>query len=257
MAKTFIALAKTGDILNALPIVHHEFVTTGKKPTLIVARQYSSILERVKYVEPCVFPGDWQDLAGALKMAKQKFCNVACLSTHGRAFAIEHRTSSFVLDQYERANLLPLYDTLPLVISHKPREPFKQPTILYADHSESSPFLAKQELYSLLVESFPSHQIIRLSDIRLPHVVDFVGYYDQADALVTIETMHLHLSAATKTPTFALATDRPSRWNGSAPSKRFAWYARYSEFESRKGELVQSIKDTLSGMPKPEIVVLN
>lgn len=254
----FVAVGcKTGDLLSILPIVHRAFKLTEQEQVVMVSRQYAHVLNRASYVTPTIWNGDWNDLAGALKAAKRAFGSVTCLSTYGRDFAIEHRTSSFVLDQYERAGVLELYDTLPLIIEFKKRRPFDKPTILFADHSESSPFLAKQELYHLLVENFPSHQVLLLSDFRLPHVADFVGWYDEADALVSIETMHLHLSAATNTPTFALATDKPSRWHGSAWSKRFQFYCRYSEFEARKEELIQSIKDTLSGVRKPEIFSVN
>lgn len=255
---TFVlAGSKAGDTFAVLPIIHHFFVTTKSKPTVVVAKQYAHIFERVPYANAVRFDGEWGDLKGALRFAKREFFDVVCLSTYGHGFPIEHRTSSFVLDQYERAGCLHLWDSLPLVIEHKAREPFPRPTILFADHSQSSPFLGKQELDALLRTSFPTHQIIRLSDVRLPHVADFVGWYDQADAIVTVETAHLHLSAATRTPVFALATDKPSRWNGSAQSKRFAVYARYSEFESRKEELIQAMKDTLAGERKPETIILN
>lgn len=258
MSKTFVVVGcKTGDVIASLPIIYHEFLKSGQKPVVVIAKQYSHVLDRVPYAERFVYPGDWTDLAGALRMAKQNFNHVVCLSTYGRGFPIQHRTSSFVLDQYERAGVLPLWDTLPLVLSHSARSPFKTPTILFADHSQSSPFLQKQELDALLRTNFPEHQIIRLSDVLLPHIADFVGWYDQADALVTIETMHLHLSAATKTPTFALATDKPSRWHGSAQSKRFAFYCRYSEFDARKNELIGAMKDALAGVRKPEVICLN
>lgn len=248
---------KTGDVLSALPIIHHAAITTKERPAVMIARQYASILERVPYVTPMIFNGDWQDLKGALRLAKRHSSRVVCLSTYGREFPVEHRTSSFVLDQYDRAGILSLWDKLPLVIEYKPRLPFGRPTILFADHSQSSPFLHKQDLHALLVESFPSHQIIRLSDIKLPHICDFVGWFDQADALVTIETVHLHLSAATTKPVFAWAADKPSKWSGSAWSKRFSFFGRYGEFEERKTEMVEAIKDTLAGIRKPEPMVLN
>lgn len=223
----------------------------------MVAKQYAHILDRVTYVEPDVFDGDWADLKTALVLAKRKYNQVVCLSTYGKNFPIEHRTSSFVLDQHDRAGLLPLYDALPLHIRWEPRKPFLKPTILYADHSQSSPFLYKQKLYQLLKENFPDHQVLLLSDVLLPHFADMIGWYDKADALVTVETAHLHLSSATKTPTFALATDKPSRWHGSPQSKRFQFYCRYGEYDQRKGELIEAMKDTLAGIKKPEIQCLN
>lgn len=260
----FVAVGcKTGDLLSILPIVHHEFKKTGQHQVIMASYKYAPVLNRAPYVTPTIWNGEWNDLSGALKSAKKAFGSVACVSTYGRDFPVEHRTSSFQLDAYDRAGVLHLWDTLPLIINTTKRATSRllfhgsKPTILFADHSESSPFLGKQELYAMLVENFPQHDIMRLSDYRLGHIADFVDWYDHADALVAIETAHLHLSAATKTPIFVLATDRPSRWNGSAPSKRFQFYCRYSEYESRKDELIQSIKDTLSGVPKPEIVVLN
>ena len=254
----FVAVGcKLGDCVNALPLVHHWAITNGEKPTLMVAKQYASILNRVSYVEPLVFDGNWIDLKPALSLAKQKFNHVVCLGVFGKDFPVEHRTTSFMLEPYERMGWLPLYGTLPLVINYTERKPFQKPTILYADHSQSSPFLYKQRLLELLKNNFPKHQVLLLSDVLLPHFADFVGWYDKADALVSVETAHMHLSAATRTPTFALATDKPHKWNGSAWSKRFKFFCRYGEFEQRQEELIEAIKCTLAGIKKPEILCLN
>jgi len=223
----------------------------------MISREYASLLDRVPYVTPFIWEGSWTDLKGALKLAKQKFNEVVSLSVFGTDFPIEHRTSSFMLEPWERAGLLDKWDTLPLVIEHGWARYFEERNILFADHSQSSPFLQKHELYDLLVKTFPDHDIIRLSDHKLKHIADFIGWYDQADALVSIDTSHLHLSAASKTPVFALTTDRPTRWNGSAWSKRFAWHCRYSEFDSRKLEMMQAMKDTLAGARKMEVKILN
>lgn len=260
---TFIALGKVGDVLGTLPIIYNWFVSNHEKPTVMISKEYAHVLDRVPYVTPLVYDGHWTDLQGAYRLAKQQFDQVVCLSTFGQDFAIQHRTSSFQLEAYERAGCLHLWDTLPLVVDRGKlpdilaAHPKLAPTILLADHSQSSPFLQKQELYALLAESFPTHGIIRLSDYRLPHIVDFLSWYDRADALVTIETAHLHLSAATKTPVFALAADKPTKWSGSAWSKRFAFFCRYSEFDGRKTELIETMRDVLGGVKKPTVMALN
>jgi len=253
----FVCLGKQGDCLNALRVAHHWFKTHNQKPAFMVSKQYSGILERVSYVEPVIFDEDWTHLKEALTVAKREFNEVISLATYGRQFPIEHRTSSFALDQFERAGVMPLWDKLPLVINYAERKPFAKPTILLCDHSQSSPFLYKQRLYQLLKENFPKHQVLLLSDVLLPHFADFVGWYDKADALVTIETAHRHLSVATKTPVFALAADKPTKWNGTAWHKRLSFYCRYSEFEQRQDELIQSMKETLAGVKKPEVITLN
>lgn len=256
--RVLIALGKNGDVLSALPIAHHHFVTDKKKPVMIVSKEYAHLLDRVPFVEAEVYPGPWTDLAGALKYAKRKYQKVSVLSTFGANYPVEHRCSSFQLEAYERAGMLKQWGRLKLDGLAR-GEPVKFPksTILFADHSQSSPFLQKDDLFKLLKEQFPKHDILRLSEYRVPHLFDFLDWYEAAQALVTVETSHLHLSAATKTPVFALATDKPSRWNGSAWSKRFAFFCRYSEYDSRKVELIEAIKDALAGKKRAEVVELN
>lgn len=259
--KVFISIGKIGDCISHLPIIYHEFIKSGRKPHVVVSQQYAWIFDRVPFAEVTVFPGDWTDLDGALLFAKQRFSEVVCLSVFGRDFPIHQKTSSFQLEAYERAGVLHLWDKLPMPeIVFKPADSStpSRGAILFADYSESSPFMQANELFLLLQEAFPERVVLRTSQIcKEAHLFDCLAWYAAADALVTIETSHLHLSAATKTPVFALATDRPAKWNGSAWSKRFAFYCRYSEFSTRKQELVDAMRDRLSGRVKPEIVELN
>lgn len=258
MTSCFIALGKCGDIISTLPILHREFVTTKQKPCVVVSKQYAEVLERAPFINPVVYQGDWMDLSGALKFAKQKFDRVTVLSVFGKDFPMEHRTASFQLEAYERAGKLNLWDQLRLQgLSPVPRVKFEAQSILFADHSQSSPFLQKEDLFALLKESFPKHQILRLSSYKLPHFFDFVSWYDAADAVVCVESAHLHLSAATSRPVAALTMDKPSKWNGSAWSKRFSFYCRYSEYPNRKPELVECLLDAMNRKPKPEVVELN
>lgn len=254
----FISLGKIGDIVATLPILHDEYIRTGQKPLVITSQQYVHLFDRVPFVETELHDGDWMDLSGAWLAAKRRFNKVISLAVFGRNFPIQHKTSSFQLEAYERAGLLKQWDSLKLAgLNPGPSMLFTRPTILYADHSESSPFLQKEQLYSLLKESFPNHDIVRLSMTRVKHFFDYVEWYDAAEALVTVDTAHLHLSAATKTPVVALAQDRPHRWHGSAWSKRFAFYCRYHEFDGRRDELVERLRDAMAGKPQPEVVELN
>lgn len=248
---------KTGDLIATLPILNHHFSTTGQKPKVMVAKQYAALFDRVPFATPVVFDGDWQDLKGAMMQAKRMDSEIVCLSTYGRDFPIQHKCSSFQLDCYERAGLLSQWDSLPLPLNAKESTRYKQPTILYADHAESAPFMQKDELYALLKQSFPKHDIVRLSAYKLKHFFDFLPWYNAADALVTIDTAHLHLSAASIKPVATLAADKPSRWKGSAWSKRFCFYCRYSEFMWRKEELVDCLKAAMEKKHGVEIVRLN
>lgn len=235
----------------------------------MVSKQYASILDRVDYCEPVVFPGEWDDLEGALKLAKNNFDKVIVTQTYGRKFPIQHRRSSFQLEAYHRASCLPLWDKLPLVIKRNRKQEQSllgklgtngKRFVLFADHSQSSPFLQKDELFDLVADWLKqqpiARKLVRLSELRLPHLCDFLALYDAADALIAVESAHLHLSKASKTPVLALATDKPSLWHGSCWSNRFAFYARYSEWGNRKQEFLDCLSDALEKKPKPETVVL-
>lgn len=253
--KAFVATSKTGDTIAVLPILLHEFKQTGVKPRVVTSKDYASLFDRVPFVDIDTFPGSWTDLTGALKYAKQRYSEVVNLSVFGQDFPIEQRTSSFQLEPYERAGVLHLWDKLPLELERKPTiGPIPSPLIMFADHSQSSPFIQKEDLLKLLEGSFPNHKIRRFSMQHSEHIFNYLGLYDAADAIVCIDSAHLHLTAATKTPVVALVQDRPHRWHGSAWSKRFCFYGRYGEYEQRKDELIECLRDAIAGKEKPEIV---
>lgn len=258
MSKCYLLGGKNGDIIGVLPILYDEWKRTGIKPTLMVSKEYSGVLHGVDYVTPHIFDGDWQDLNKSIKLAKRQFDSVIPLQTYGRNFPIQKRHSSFQLDAWDRAGCLDKWDTLPLAVESKTAQMFwKEFTILFADHSQSSPFLEKEELYRLLRESFESANIIRLSEIKTKNFCDFISFYNGADILVSVETAHLHLSAASKIPTFALVTDKPSHWHGSTFSKRFKFHCRYSKFQERKHELISKLKSVLAGEQEPHSYTLD
>jgi len=261
----WVQTGKAGDLLSILPILHHEFKTTGKKPRLIVAKEYLPVLARSDYVEPIVWPHDWQDLRGAVMFAKQRYDHVITPQIFGKDFPIAKLTPSFQLDQWLRAGHLDKWDTLPLALDrpkyakslvaqhYKPGEK----VILYADHSQSSPFPQKDELYRLLVDHFgTTHTIKRLSEIRCDNPLDLLALFDAADCLVTVETMMLHLSAASKVPVVALIGDSPTRWKGSAWSKRFLAHIRYVDFTPRKTEIVEAVRRAVDKVQAPRVELL-
>jgi len=250
MTTAFILGAKIGDILSGLRIVQSY---EGKK-NVVVAQKHFDLLAGIPDLAVHVFDGEIDDLHGLIRFAKHKFQRVVNLQTFGKDFPIQHRSPSFQIDQFLRAgqksgwndamlNLPRSENDLELVVSHMPAAH----NILVADHSESSPFQHADELWKLISEAARGHTLVRLSQIKLPNFKDFLALYDAADLIVTIETGHLHLSAATKTPVIALMNDG---WRGSAHHDRFAFYCRYSEFEARKAELAHAIESALSGKPR-------
>lgn len=234
--RAYVQLGKIGDILSVVPMLDDGDV-------MVVSKQYAHVMQRIP-VKTCEYDGDWTDLVGAIRFAKARFPDVVVPQMHGgKEFPMRHRTPSFQLDQWQRCGKLSEWDNRPLNVIPSPFTPLSEkPHILYADHSQSSPFLHKDDLYKVLKESFPDMEVIRLSETWLDNFCDFVSIYNHAAAIVSVETAHLHLAKASKIPIIALATDTPSKWHGSAYSKRFAFHCRYGDYMARKEELVAELK---------------
>jgi len=260
--RAFISLSKSGDVISTLPIIHAEFKRTGQPQNLVIAKEFVSITSGCSYIQPHVFIKHWGDLAGAIKEAKSIFSDVVVLQTHGKDFPIKQITPSFQTEQYLRGGVLDQWDKLPLIFDNrnKGRERAlrkkvlgtdKRPFILVGDSSQSSPFLGAAELLTMLEREFgETHRILKLSEIKAEYIFDLLGLYDKADALITAETVHVHLSKASKVPTFVLAADG---WRGSQCVERFKFYCRYAEWERRKNKLILEIKAVLSGQPAIKI----
>lgn len=265
----FLQLGKNGDLISMLPLVALEFKTTGIKPSLLVSKQYAGILSRVDYCQPVIYDGEWDDLLGAIKFARQNFENVIVTQTYGRKFPIQFTRSSFQLEAWERAGKLNLWDTLPLELNRCRITEMETLSklgangkrfVLFADHSQSSPFLQKDELFELvdkwLLRQPIPRKMVRLSEIKLPSLCDFLPLYDLADAIIAVESAHLHLTKTSKTPVLALTADRPTTWHGSAYSNRFHFYCRYSDFNDRKVEFLDSLNRALTLTGKLEQIVI-
>jgi hypothetical protein len=233
-------LGKSGDILSILPCLHAEFKETGIKPSLIVSNYYAALPRSIPWLAVEEFDGDFDFLGNALRWAKRRGPVDFIPQIHGIGYPKPKRNHpSFQLDQWDRMGRLHQWGTLPLEIERgRLIALIPSPNILFADHSQSSPFPHAEDLTAALKAEFPGHCVTRLSSVRLPLLTDFLALYDAADLLVTIDTAHLHLSAATKTSVIALATDNPSPWHGSAYHPRMALHVRYKDYELRKSELL-------------------
>lgn len=262
MNPAYLAIGlKYGDACSIISILHREFSETGIKPVLICTPGIAKLLEGVTYIQPEIFKGHWQDLKGTLLWAKKKHPFVKCLSFHGENWPVHKKNPSFQLEIYDRAGMLDQFP-LSLVFDNRNLERESalvdlhtkdcQPYILVGDYSESSPFDQIEALVSLLEVQFGVfHQIIRLSTVKAEKPYDLLGLYDKAVCLVSIDTMHLHLSAASKVPVIALTSDKPEFWHGTAWQDRFKAHIRYGDYEDRKDEILEAVKGVIENTSKP------
>jgi len=252
----YVQNSKNGDVLNILPILYQKFRESGQKQVLMVSKDYASVLYGCSYIEPVIWDGDWADLNGALVVAQHRFKTVVSLSTFGKALKLMKETPSFALDQWRLAGMLPQYGELPLVFDQRnqDRETVlvnkhvreNERFILFADHSQSSPFEQMDDLIQLLQNTFGgTHKILRLSEVHADQVYDLLGLYERASALVSIETMHLHLAAASGVPVIALVTEKPEIWHGTAWRPNYWLHVRYGDYQQRRQEIIAAIHDAI------------
>jgi hypothetical protein len=241
-------LAKSGDILSVLPCLQQEFRETGVKPTLIVAKAYSALPKALPWLNVEEYDGNWEQLGSALKWAKSGGKVDFVPQQHSTdSYQPVRRFPSFQYQQWHAMGRLHQWGLLPLEISRGAKlHFFERPAILVADHSQSSPFSAIDDLVAALKQTFPGHQVMRLSSIRLASLLDFLALYDASDLLISIDTAHAHLAKASKVPFIMLATDVPSLWYGSAFHPRMSLHVRYSDYPLRKSELLWTVRNILT-----------
>lgn len=252
MKRAYCILGKAGDLVSVLPCFHADFIETGNKPHVIVATKYATILHGLNYVEPVTWSGDWQDVEGALLSAKRHYREIVVPQMHSESYLPKRMYPSFQLDQWHRCGRLRQWGTLPLVMPRH-EEKIDGKMILLGDSSESSPFPHVEDLHSTLVKEFPQHRIVRLSTVKLPLLADLLALYDAADLIVTIDTIHMHLTGASKTPVIALATDKPGRWHGTAYHPRMAAHIRYGDYELKKPYLIHVARQCVNKSPTPSV----
>ena len=113
-----------------------------------------------------------------------------------------------------------------------------KPIILVSTTSFSSRYKYADKLIATLRGL--DAEIIDMDNVRAKKVYDLLGLYERADCLVSVDTMHHHLSRASYLPVVLLRNDG---WKGShpVPQVRASW--RYSELEdlSKVAEAVTKI----------------
>ncbi len=269
-----ICLGANGDIAALLPWMKWEADRTGEPIRLLVASPYLPLLEGVSYVTPIEWgfknkkmPGTFHQLHDARRYLKINVpdCEVKVLQFYGSGETVTF--PSFLHEMFYNAGALCLWDKLPLVFDKRDRvreaklrlkfcpHP-RRPTILVATKGKSSPFKYAKQLLHLVQSEFGStHNVIDLNKVVAEKPFDLLGLYDEADALVTIDTMHAHLSRASTVPTFVWARDYPNTWHGIPWEARFKFHARYGSYPKRKDEFLRRMGEVIGGtVERPEIV---
>lgn len=271
-----VLLGANGDLCAMLPWLKTEAARIGRPVPLLVAKDYAPLLEGVSYVQPTLWPGTFVQLTAALRFLKTDLPELPVRVLQPIARMEDRTFPSFVHEMWYQAGALMQWGKLPLEFDRRdpereaalvgrlcqtpklPKLPKlgrvthhglqKKPMILVATKGKSSPFRYAKELMACIRAEFgKTHQVVDLSKVKAHRFYDLLGLYDQAAALVSIDTGHVHLSRASTVPTLVLARDYPQLWDGVPYEPRFAFYCRYGQWKRRKGEMLRVLADRLAG----------
>lgn len=251
----FINLGRTGDAIQSLPMAYLHWKKTGTKSAYMVARQFSSFLEGVSYVIPEIWDGDWQDIPGAKGFCKRRgYKKIVIAQIYGRGIKVGRATTSFILESWHQVGMLKEWGA-PLVFDQRNMDreaklasklPTDKPVVLVAADGQSSPFHHRNDLLQSLKDYVGEKaHIVDLVDYQTPYFHDFLGLFDRACCLVTIDTGFGQLACASKIPVCALVADKPSTWHSSPQRPQHIAYIRYNEWPKRKLELLKAVMGTI------------
>lgn len=223
-----IELGRYGDIINILPILLHINNTFGK-PQLMVSREFASLLDGVSYVEPCVVDLRNDQLTEAVVLATRKFRRVICTQIWGKDWEQVKDTPAYNMESWRAAGFLNKFDdgTWTPLFDRRDKEREEgvvkkcsgsdKPLLLVnVTAATSSPFAQGPKLLeSIKAKWGTDFEIVDLGKLRLHRVYDMLGLMDEARALVSIDTLPLHIAAASNIPTVALVN--PQSWLGTIP----------------------------------------
>ena len=277
MASVHVNAGRYGDIIAFLPVLYTEYQETGVKPRLVVSKDYADILDGVSYVEPLVFDGPFEDIAGAVEFAKTfaddvktsqvvGIPDVVVSQVYGNSYAPKIICDSFLKDAWRLAGKLDLWPKQPPLIFDrrvKGREkkllsplPKDKPWIVVSTGGQSSPFPWNDLLWEILNHSFPEHHIIDLAKIKAERMFDLLGIMDHpnTEAMILTDSGPLHLSYATKKPVHALIADSPTMWHGAAWRPSYASYTRYKNFPRDVTRILDLIRNPPKKPKHPNII---
>lgn len=264
--KTFVQLGRAGDILNILPLVKREFQKHRIRPRVMVAADFAGILDGVKYADPLIWPGRFEDVKPAVWTAGRQKGDLIIPQIYGNDWSPAALCTSFARDSWRVAGADVPWGSLPLEFDRRDREgeqmvlrhflilPASRPFVLLAVDGISSPFTGARSLKALLNYWLKDFRIIDLSGFRARHISDLIPLFDRAHCLVTIDAGLLHLAHASRVPVVTLVESRPSRWHGSAWRPNHVARFLYEDFPACDWALVDAVMNARTASARPTII---
>lgn len=264
----FVELGRLGDIINLLPILKH-CAEHYAKPSLVISREFASLLEGVSYVEPFVVDLKHNQLNEAIAIARREFLHVINCQIWGQNFEMAKVCASYNRESWRMAGFAHKFNNETWRPVFDRRNPGREaalwsklsdgrPMLLVnVTKSVSSPFPSGPRILAMIREWFgEQYNVVDFSELFLPQFFDLVGVMERAGALVTIDTSHLHLAAVTDIPVVALLNPHP--WQGTEPRCHCISRMTYLEAEQQplaiRAAVVQAMKRERYAISGPDSI---
>jgi len=265
-----IELGRYGDIINILPVARLIAERYGR-PVFMVNREFANVLDGIGYVQPHIVETPHPAINQALDLAKRSYRHVINAQIWGTAYRLEKKCPAYNLESWRLAGfenqfydktLLPEFDQRDLDLEaaiFKKLSDGKPMLLLKMHGALSAPFKIGVQLEELLRKTFePQYQVVELSSIKTPHIYDLIGLFDRAVLLVTIDTMTLHLAAASDIPVVALVNNDP--WVSSIPRCHCVSKINYAVAEPHPEAVIEAVAEALKSptrRPMPSVATIN
>lgn len=254
-----VQLGRFGDIINILPIAYDRWRATGRKTPIMVAREFSSVLDGVNYVRPIIFEGGYEELQLATVQAKKLDPQAKVAQVWDGKNVFPKDRDNYQRDSWHKLGYSPRWDQLPLVFDNRDEKreaelaakiDWSKPVILLSLRAASVPFPHADRVKAAIEKEFAAtYNLVDLSAVTATRIYDLLGLFDRAHVLVTCDTATLHLSEASPVPVIAFRNS--NFWLGSARRANNVLNRRYSDIDMT--EVVDVIK-RLTPKEEPTIV---
>lgn len=240
----WVQMGRVGDLILLMPAWQAWAERSGRKTVVVTSKEFGQVLEGASYIQPILLPYSWYDAAKARQWAQARYGQVIVTQLHGTGLHTPpDDLPSFSLTMWRRTGLAEEYATLPLTFDQ--RNPNREanllarvltnqkPIVLVKTDGWTSPFDPANEVRACMREIFGDQiQIVDLDKIVAHRVFDLLGLLDKAIGLVTIDSMSLHLAAASKVEYVAFVRDDGQ--SGSIPKGNCVMACGYSQWDNQR-----------------------
>lgn len=265
-SSVFVMLGRYGDVCNILPLLKAES-DAGRRPTLVVSKDFQDILDGVSYCDRIVWDGAYDQLPEALRWLRRDkgiVSPVVC-QVHRNPLDKARLTDSYQKEVWRLAGRLDQFETRgELDFDRRDierEEEFlktwrrcEKPLILVGLDSVSSPFANARATMSEIIHAFQAtHEIVDLSDVHAHRIYDLLALFYEAQMLVSTDTVFLHLARASSITTIAILNDG---WRGSVVEHAFRSVRYASAHPAKVVELMTEAFSLMPGAPSGDASTL-